>query len=70
MRNMQEHSDFQDQFRPDWGNLLSELMLAYLTKGFEFFHSFVLCLAVGDKAFLRPSELELTKKNQRGPLNA
>lgn len=46
-------------------------MLAYLTEGFEFFYSFVQCLAVGDEAFLRPSELELIKnkkkkKNQRG----
>ena len=66
---MKQHSEFQDQFRPDCGKLLSELMLAYLTKGFEFFNSFVQCLAVGDEAFLRPSELELIKKKKirRGP---
>ena len=40
-------------------------MLAYLTKGFEFFNSFVQCLAVGDEAFLRPSELELIKKKKK-----
>ena len=39
-------------------------MLAYLTEGFEFFYSFVQRLAVGDEAFLRPSELELIKKKK------
>ena len=39
-------------------------MLAYLTEGFEFFYSFVQCLAIGDEAFLRPSELELIKKKK------
>lgn len=61
---MKQHSEFQYQFRPDCGKLLSELMLAYLTKGFEFFNSFVQCLAIGGEAFLRPSELELIKKKK------
>lgn len=65
MRNMKQHSEFQDQFRPDCGKLLSELMLAYLTKGFEFFNSFVQCVIVGDEAFLRPSELQLIKKKKK-----
>lgn len=66
---MKQHSGFQDQFRPDCGKLLSELMLAYLTKGFEFILSFVPCLAIGDGAFLRPSELVLLKY-KGGPLSA